>query len=285
MHYRKKRGLLMEETREIDIDLRKIFYMMRTKVVYIILSTLLLAVAAGCFTHFFIAPTYSASILCNVKNNTDNSVSENISQDNISASQQLVNTYMGLLESDRVMDKVAEELGMNESGNAVRKMVTCTWREDTTLFDVTVSSTKPELAAKIANTIAKIAPNEIEDIAMGGTLKIVDVAKVPSSPSAPNTKKNILIGALAGFVISFLGFFIYEMFDTTITNAKDLERDFEIPVLGTIPRLESVERTADNDDNSSFPSPEPPKPSAAVRPSSELLENIHSMKGDAKNDK
>lgn len=35
----------MEETREIDIDLRKIFYMMRTKVVYIILSTLLLAVA------------------------------------------------------------------------------------------------------------------------------------------------------------------------------------------------------------------------------------------------
>ncbi len=274
----------MEETREIDIDLRKIFYMMRTKVVYIILSTLLLAVAAGCFTHFFIAPTYSATILCAVDNSTNGAVSGNISQDNISASQQLVNTYIGLLESDRVMDKVAEELGTNESGSAIRSMVKSTWKEDTTLFTVTVNSTKPELAAKIANMIAKIAPSEIEDIAMGGTLTVVDEAKVPSSPSAPNTKKNVLIGALAGFVISFLGFFIYEMFDTTITNAKDLERDFEIPVLGTIPRLESVERTAD-DDNSSFLSPEPPKPSTAVRPSSELLENIHSMKGDAKNDK
>ncbi len=274
----------MEETREIDIDLRKIFYMMRTKVVYIILSTLLLAVAAGCFTHFFIAPTYSATILCAVDNSTNGAVSGNISQDNISASQQLVNTYIGLLESDRVMDKVAEELGTNESGSAIRSMVKSTWKEDTTLFTVTVNSTKPELAAKIANMIAKIAPSEIEDIAMGGTLTVVDEAKVPSSPSAPNTKKNVLIGALAGFVVSFLGFFIYEMFDTTITNAKDLERDFEIPVLGTIPRLESVERTAD-DDNSSFLSPEPPKPSTAVRPSSELLENIHSMKGDAKNDK
>lgn len=285
MHYRKKRGLLMEETREIDIDLRKIFYMMRTKVVYIILSTLLLAVAAGCFTHFFIDPTYSASILCAVDNSTSGTVNGNISQDNISASQQLVNTYIGLLESDRVMDKVAEELGMNESGDAVRSMVKSTWKEDTTLFTVTVSSTKPELAAKVANMIAKIAPTEIEDIAMGGTLTVVDEAKVPSSPSAPNTKKNVLIGALAGFVVSFLGFFIYEMFDTTITNAKDLERDFEIPVLGTIPRLESVERTADDDDSSSFSSPEPPKPSAAMRPSNELLENIHSMKGDAKNDK
>ena len=276
----------MEETREIDIDLRKIFYMMRTKVVYIILSTLLLAVAAGCFTHFFIDPTYSASILCAVDNSTSGTVNGNISQDNISASQQLVNTYIGLLESDRVMDKVAEELGMNESGDAVRSMVKSTWREDTTLFTVTVSSTKPELAAKVANMIAKIAPSEIEDIAMGGTLTVVDEAKVPSSPSAPNTKKNVLIGALAGFVVSFLGFFIYEMFDTTITNAKDLERDFEIPVLGTIPRLESVERTADDDDDdSTFSSPEPPKPSTAVRPSNELLENIHSMKGDARNDK
>ena len=66
---------------------------------------------------------------------------------------------------------------------------------------------------------------------------MLDYAKVPSSPSSPNLKKNILIGAIAGFAVSFIGFFIYELFDTTITSERDLEREFEIPVIGGVPRL------------------------------------------------
>ena len=42
----------MDQTKEIDIDLKKIFFMMRKKVVYILLFTLLGGIAAGCFTEF-----------------------------------------------------------------------------------------------------------------------------------------------------------------------------------------------------------------------------------------
>ena len=43
----------MDQTKEIDIDLKKIFLMMRKKVVYILLFTLLGGIVAGCFTERF----------------------------------------------------------------------------------------------------------------------------------------------------------------------------------------------------------------------------------------
>lgn len=48
----------------------------------------------------------------------------------------------------------------------------------------------------------------------------------------------MLIAAFAGLFLSFLAFFLYEFFDTTITSERDILGEFEIPVLGTVPSLE-----------------------------------------------
>lgn len=283
----------MEETREIDIDLRKIVYMMRTKIIFIVLATALLGAIAGCFTHFFIEPTYSASVKMFVYSNTDRASSDtSINKDEISASRELINTYIYVLKSDTVLEKVADDLDLNDDPDItakIRSMIDASVIEDTQAFQVTVSSNDRNLAAKIANSIAKTAPEEIVRVVKAGGVEIIDYAKVPKNPSSPNTKKNIMVGALAGFIVSFLGFFVYEIFDTTITNAKDLERDFNIPILGTIPRLESVERATETESTvvqSVTPKAEsvdPPKP--AAKPSSTVLENIQAMKGDAKDEK
>ena len=77
------------------------------------------------------------------------------------------------------------------------------------------------------------------------------------------------------------------MFDSTITNAKDLARDFELPVLGTVPMLEAVEPSDDSDSEEEEDANAKPldKPKDGIpKPSSALLENIQNMKGDGKND-
>ena len=156
-------------------------------------------------------------------------------------------------------------------------MITTTPVEETMAFQVTVNSKDPALSAKIANSIAKIAPQEIVRIVNGGGVSVIDYAKRPTKPSSPNLKKNTVVGALAGFILSFAAFFIYEVFDTTITNGTDLERVFDIPILGTIPRLESVTSASDGSSAGSAALSD-----SSVKPSSEILENIQSMKGDAK---
>lgn len=275
----------MDETREIDIDLQKIFYMMRTKIIYIILITMFTGVLVGLYTHFFIDPVYTASCSMCVYNNPekiDGTGTSNFSNNDITASQDLVKTYVFVLKSNSVMDKVAEELGY-DSGDKIKGYVTASSEEATFILKVKVACTDPQLATDIANAIAKVAPTEMAKGVGAGGVNVIDTAKLPKSPTSPNLKKNVLIGLIAGFVLSFAAFFIYEMFDTTITNAKDLERDFELPVLGTVPMLEAV---SDDDDEEEPPvTDSEPSNEPIAKPSPALLENIQSMKGDAKNDK
>lgn len=268
----------MDETREINIDLRKILYMMKNKLAYILLATVLLGAVAGCFTHFFIDPVYSSTVKMYVYSNPDRvSTNSSITGSEIDASKDLMGTYVDILTSDAVMDKVIEDLNLNVSSDALRTMVHPVIPDNTQVFRVTVRSTDPYLAAKIANSIAKVAPDEIVRIVKAGGVEIVDKARVPKKPSSPNLNKNTLIGAIAGFVISFLGVFIYELFDTTITKAEDLEREFGgIPILGTVPKLEAVETKPTNDINVDN--------ALGIKPSNAILENLQSMKGDVKND-
>ena len=267
----------MEETRELDIDLGRIAYMLRSKIIFILLITLIGGIAAGAITHFFIPPTYSATAKFYVQNTSD-AVSTNSTLDvnKLDAAEKLVNFCIYVIKTDTVMDKVAKEVGTNSS-KEIKNMVSTSAIEETMAFQVTVNSSDRALSAKVANAIAKIAPEEIVRIVNGGGVSVIDYAKVPKSPSAPNLKKNTLIGALAGFILSFAAFFIYEVFDTTVTNTKDLERVFEIPILGTVPQLDSIE-----DNNDSQGSDNIPQPEALAKPSSTVLENIQSMKGDAK---
>ena len=269
----------MEETREFDIDLQKIAYMLKSKIIFILLITIFGGVAAGAFTHFAIEPTYSATAKFYVQN-TEESVatSASINPSALDAAEKLVNFCIYVIKTDTVIDKVSKDV--NVSSGELKDMIVATPVSDTMAFQVTVRTKDANLSARIANSIAKIAPEEIVRIVNGGGVSVIDYAKVPKKPSSPSLKKNTVIGALAGFILSFAAFFIYEVFDTTITNSRDLERVFEIPILGTIPKLEAVEEDSSRSNNFESVLSDLSEP----KPSSTVLENIQSMKGDAKNE-
>lgn len=227
------------ENKDIEIDLGKIFYKMRGKFIYIIIITILAAIASGFITHFAITPKYSATTKMYVYSNTDRiSTDSTITSNEITASQDLVNTYIYILNSDTVLEAVIKDLDLNMTPNRLKRMISASQAPKTIAFEVTVTANDPKSAAKIANSIAKIAPDEIVRVVKAGGVEIIDYAKVPTAPSSPNLAKNVLIAAFAGLFLSFLAFFLYEFFDTTITSERDILGEFEIPVLGTVPSLE-----------------------------------------------
>ena len=229
-----------KENREIEIDLGKIFYKMRNKVIYIIIITIITTLACGLITQFAVKPQYSATTKMYVYSNTDRiSTDSSITATELDASQELVNTYIYILNSDTVLDAVIEDLQLDVTTSQLRKAINASQAEKTVAFEVTVTTKNPTLSAKIANSIAKIAPSEIVRVVKAGGVEIIDYAKVPKKPSSPNLKKNIVLAMFISFVLSFAGFFIYEMFDTTITSERDISGEFEIPILGTVPNLEN----------------------------------------------
>lgn len=236
----------MEDNREIEIDFRKLFSMLKRKLVFIILITIIGAIASGCITNFFITPKYTATVKLHAWSNSEKFMSSNgsISDGEYSASEKLVNTYLVVVTSDTLLEKVAAKIGNGITVSQLKSMVSCSQITDTIAFRVSVTSADPKQAAEIANIIAEICPNEIVRILKVGGVEVIDYAKEPSSPSSPNLKKNILIGLVAGFAVSFAFFFIKELFDTSITDEEDLIREFSLPIIGTVPKLVPVNSKA-----------------------------------------
>lgn len=234
----------MEENREIEIDLRSIFFTLRKKIVFMVLIALICGAVAGCYTNLFVEPKYTAMItLCAYNDNNRIGTDGSITSSEIDASQNLVNTYLEIIKSNTFLEKVADNLDYEITPGAIKGMISSGQVEDTFIFKVQVTSTDATQAMEIANTIAEICPDEIVRIVNAGSVQIVDLASQPTSPSSPNLKKIIGIALLAGFVVSFAIFFLKEIFDTSINDEKDLEKEFDIPVLGTIPRLLPVDNT------------------------------------------
>lgn len=276
------------ENKDIEIDLGKIFYKMHNKFIYIIIFTIVAAIVSGLITHFCVKPRYSATTKMYVYSNTDRiSTDSTITSTELTASQDLVNTYIYILKSDTVLEAVIKDLDLNISPSALRSGISAQQADKTVAFEVTVTASGPKTAAKIANSIAKIAPKEIVRVVKAGGVEIIDYAKVPTKPSSPNLSLNITIAALAAMFISFVAFFLYELFDTTITSERDIIGEFDIPILGTVPNLEN------NTENSKYPTKDSKivgtktvnkksDTDFVLKPSDEILENIQNAKGDDK---
>ena len=175
----------MDQTKEIDIDLKKIFFMMRKKVVYILLFTLLGGIAAGCFTEFFIDQKYTAKISLYVYSDMNQlSTQSSISYNDYTASTALVKSYLAVLESDAVLDKVAEKVGLTD-GSTIKNSIATSQDEDTNVFYVSVTTTNPKTSQSIANAVAEVAPGEIARIIKAGGANVIDYAKEPKTPSSP----------------------------------------------------------------------------------------------------
>lgn len=249
----------MNENREIDIDLTKIFEMLKKKAVYIVIVGIIGAILAGCFTNFFIDPQYTASVKLHAYNNNDNKIgaSNDINSSQFDASQKVINTYLYIINSDTFLTKVADSMG-DITVPQLKQMIKGSHIEDTVAFSVSVTSTNPELAANIANTIAELCPDEIIRVLKVGGVEVIDYATVPKSPTSPNLSKNILVGFAAGFALTFIYFFIKEIFDTKVHDRMDLEKEFDIPILGTIPRI--LPATDSHGADKADKSLDPPKP-------------------------
>ena len=117
----------MEENREIEIDLRKIFIMLKKKVAIILVIAFIGAALAGCITNFFIKPKYTSGVSFYVNNNNDNLIgsSGTISSSDLDASEKLVNTYMFVVKSRTFRDKIADKLSSEVTSSQLKSMISC----------------------------------------------------------------------------------------------------------------------------------------------------------------
>ncbi|WP_309127677.1 polysaccharide biosynthesis tyrosine autokinase [Microbacterium sp.] len=164
---------------------------------------------------------------------------------------QRVKTYVELGSSRAVANRVIEELALKQSPEALVGQVSVTNPLDTTSLQVTADASSPEQARDIAEAwvramSAEVNVIETDDAATQGAvfLRPVDSARLPSSPSSPNTRLALAIGALAGLALAVgYGLLRYTL-DRRIRSVESVERETGVAVVGTVPEEKTF--TPDN---------------------------------------
>ncbi len=226
----------------IELDLREFFPVLLKKIWIVALCAVILATSVLVYTVNFVAPEYQASVSIYVNNNSGVD-GKYIASSDLAVALKLVNTYITIIQSDTVLDKVIEETGLLLTAGQVRGMISAETMGETEMFRVTVTTPNAQMSADLANAIAAVAPAEISAIIEGSSAKIIDYAKVPKSQSAPNYTMNAVLGGIVGAVLAVLGILLQTMTDVRVKSEEDLVKLTQIPVLGVIPQLSSEPKT------------------------------------------
>ena len=223
----------------IEIDLGRVFRAVLDRAWIVAVVAVLCAVLAFAITFFFITPQYQSSAMFYVNNSklSLGDASLSISSGDLTTSRNLVDSYIVILNTRETLVDVIDYAGTNLSYKDLRDMITSAAVNETEIFKVTVTSTDPQEAERLANAIAYILPKRIGTIIDGTSAKVVDAAVVPSSPSSPSYTKNTIIGFLLGFVLSVGVIALREIFDITIRSEDDVTQICNHPILAAVPDM------------------------------------------------
>ena len=191
---------------------------------------------AGSF--YLITPLYESSATFYVNNSTLSfSDVGSISAGDLSAAQDLVNSYIVILESREMLLDVINYSGVNRTYGELRDMITAASVNGTEIFEVVVTSPDANEAAEIANAIKVLLPTRIGKIIDGTSAKVVDSPIVAQAPSYPVHPINALIGLIFGVLLSSVIVVLRELFDVTIRSEEDVQQLCPHPVLASVPDM------------------------------------------------
>ena len=230
---------LLDTDRVIEIDIKRLLHAVLSKTWLIAIVAVACAVATFLGTLLLVTPTYQSSIMFYVNNSSgsqDNS-SSSVSNADITASRNLVKSYIIILNTKETLNEVIACAGVDLSHRQVKSMVSATAVDSTEIIKITVTSEKADEAEKLANAIVEILPAQINSIIDGTSARVVETADLASKPSSPNYTKNVFIGFALGLILMVIIVAMREIFDNSVRTEADATRSGEKPMLGMVPDM------------------------------------------------
>ena len=165
-------------------------------------------------------------------------------QQGTSYARQAVTSYVDIVSTSIVMDKVSEDLGDVLTPADISSRVSASSPSNSVLIDISATDADPELAAEIANTTAmvfsNVVTNQLEKPSEGSPARVqIDVvqpAQVPASPVSPNVPRNLALGVLLGLMLGLAAAVLRSVLDVRVNSKSDVAHITDTPILGGIIR-------------------------------------------------
>ncbi len=224
---------------EKTLDFKVIFYMLRTKVVWVVVAAIIGALAAFAISAFLLTEQFTSQTQVYISNKQELQESK-IQSSDLSASRSMANTYCIILESPRATDLLKYKLSQNEEYTASKikdYKVSFSVVDNTEVLKISVRSADPILSALVCNTMVDVAIDLISEIFDSGRCNPLGKAVPNYVPSSPNVRGNMLIGLVLGMAISGALVVFWFMLDNRVKDENDFVQKVGIPVLGEVPSM------------------------------------------------
>ena len=157
----------------------------------------------------------------------------------LSSAVMLMDTYMVVIRSNKVLDVVVERLLPDYptiTAQAIAASLSMGSVSETGVLMVRCTTENPQKSADICNAVLDVAPGEIIRVVSAGNIEIIDYATPPLAPDGRSVIRKAAIGAVVGVVAASVVLTFLFLLNQKVDNAKELTDNYTLPVLSVIKR-------------------------------------------------
>lgn len=225
----------LQQPPQDTIDLLEYLNLLKANIIMILLCGIFAGYAGNYYVTHRVTPVYQASINLIVNANVEATTVVTISDVNSAAS--LVDTYAVVIKSNRVLDRVVEELQLPYSWAMLNNKVSVRAVNETSVMEVAVKDSDPDEAMRIVLKISEVAPGILVQAVHAGSCEIVSDAYTSGTPISPNIRRFTQTAFLAG-AVAFAGMVcLLHLLNNTVADDEELKQLLDVPVLGVIPEV------------------------------------------------
>lgn len=168
---------------------------------------------------------------------TDN---KNLSAEALQAGTFLTKDYKEIITSNDVLSEVIKDEKLNMTVAELAKMILVDNPTDTRLISISVNAKTGQDAQTLANKVREVASEKIKNVTKVEDVTTLEEAKLPESPSSPNIKLNVLLGAVLGGFLAVVGVLVREILDDRVRRPEDVEDALGMTLLGIVPDTDKI---------------------------------------------
>lgn len=237
---------VVDRREDKPVELRDYFRIL-TKNWWIVVAGALLGLFVGLGISALMTPRYASTTTLFVSVRTGEEGAGDLFQ-GATFAETAVLSYVDIATTAIVLEQVAEELDGAFTRQELDNNLTVTSPSGSVLIDITGHHTEPETAALLANTVAEVLTDVVEndiqvtdeDQSSPVQVRTIDPGLVPEAPESPRMMLNSALGLMVGLGLGIGAAVLRGQLDTRVHTVSDLEEVTNVPVVGRIAHDERI---------------------------------------------
>ncbi len=160
--------------------------------------------------------------------------------------QAVMRQWAQLIRAAPILNKVNDELQLHQSLEQLKGQVSTAAVNEDLQIRIDVDHPDPRTAQRMAKSLAlayvedqqvRMTAAEPRDRVNAALLEDPAAAKL----NRPQTRLNVMAGAMLGLVVGAVLAFLLELLDDTLKTAEDVDRWVKVPTIGSIPLITAAD--------------------------------------------